>query len=142
VERAAVGLARQAVAIFGGGALLVGAIYSGVGEAPRVNAARQSIEPPIWVQSVELAPPAASVPVAAIAAPQSMKTPRRACASSSCARPAASKAQHPPPASVERTSAPVAVAPVAPEPDRSLKNRLFAPVGAFRDQVARLISWP
>jgi hypothetical protein len=143
MESSAVGLARQGVAIACSSALLVGAIYSGMSPTPRPSAARQNFSPPIQVQSVVStpAPPAAVV----AATPLTRSLPRDSCAHSPCARASLAKTQLPPPRpAVERTAEPIVLASAAPAPERdsSLQKRLFAPVGAFRDSVVRLIRWP
>jgi len=143
MESPAIALARQAVAVACSSALLVGAIYSGMSPASHPSEARQSGNPPIRVQSIvsESAAPAAVI----AAAPQARRPPQAACAHGPCARSSFAKTQLPPPRpSVERTAEPIVVAYAAPPPERdsSLQKRLFAPVGAFRDSVVRLIRWP
>ena len=143
MESSAIALARQAVAIAFSSALLVGAIYSGISPTPRASAARQNVDPPIQVQSVVST---AATPAAVVAAaPQARGLSRDACAHGPCARSSLAKTQLPPPRpAVERTAEPIVIASAAPAPERdsSLQKRLFAPVGAFRDSVARLIRWP
>jgi hypothetical protein len=144
MESPAVALARQAIAIACASALLVGAIYSGMSPASRPTAARQNVDLPIQVHSVVLE---SSAPAAVVAAAQqARRLPPSACPHGNCARSSLAKTQPPPRQTVERTAAPIILASAAPAPepqrDTSFPKRLFAPVGAFRDSVARMIRWP
>jgi hypothetical protein len=145
MESPAVALARQAVAIACSSALLAGAIYSGLSPASHPAAARQSVDLPIQVRSVVLE---SSAPAAVLAAAtQARRPPPSACPHGPCTRSSVAKTQLPPPRpAVERTATPIILASAAPAPgserDTSFPKRLFAPVGAFRDSVARMIRWP
>ncbi|HLW91659.1 MAG TPA: hypothetical protein VKS78_10200 [Roseiarcus sp.] len=136
MESVAAKLARQALGAAAASVLLIGAIYSGVYGAPQRTAARQRIEPPIKVQSIVLAEAAVPVASAPVVLAETKPPPHPVCPGS-CRRAPPARAPMPQPRPVAE---PVALALIAPAPEPSLQTRLFAPVGAFRNQVARFIS--